>query len=411
MWSDVEHIRAFRMHVHHLDRPLPPGAWKEAAFIGFQNTPPGIWEIAAFQRMAGVTRAQLQQALINDRILLQAWSIRGVPLIFSSDDSAIFLTSLIPQADEQPWIYTEGLKTALDQLGLSFSALLAMLCACIDVLDTTTVVRKETLDQLLAAKMEPMLPLKQRALWRSPSPYDQTGKQQLGEAVVSFLLRPCAHLGKVVFGVREKQGPSFLSAHAWLKTLDPFVLNDPSLLVRRFLHAYGPSERSCFQKWLGSSARQAARLWEAGKEAMCAVTVMGKTRYLLREDLALWKQVPVSADRLQLLAAHDPYLELRDRDVILASPILQKKIWRIQGNLGAIVRAGAVIGCWQMHTQAERMQISMELFEDDLAQLRRQLCEEAEKLAAFMGRSLTKVTFVCDERKCEHAAIPDSPRF
>lgn len=42
MWSDEEHIRSFRMHAHHLDRMLPAGSLKEAAFIGFQNSPPGI---------------------------------------------------------------------------------------------------------------------------------------------------------------------------------------------------------------------------------------------------------------------------------------------------------------------------------------------------------------------------------
>lgn len=77
MWSDEEHIRSFRMHVHHLDRMLPAGSLKEAAFIGFQNSPPGIWEIAAFQRVEGITRTQLQQALIEERSLLQAGASAG----------------------------------------------------------------------------------------------------------------------------------------------------------------------------------------------------------------------------------------------------------------------------------------------------------------------------------------------
>lgn len=125
MWSDEEHIRSFRMHAHHLDRMLPAGSLKEAAFIGFQNSPPGIWEIAAFQRVEGITRTQLQQALIEERSLLQAWSIRGVPLVFPSEAVAVFLTSLIPQADERPWIYTDGLRAALTQLDLSFEELLS----------------------------------------------------------------------------------------------------------------------------------------------------------------------------------------------------------------------------------------------------------------------------------------------
>ena len=168
MWSDEEHIRSFRMHVHHLDRMLPAGSLKEAAFIGFQNSPPGIWEIAAFQRVEGITRTQLQQALIEERSLLQAWSIRGVPLVFPSEDVAVFLTSLIPQADEKPWIYTDGLRAALTQLDLSFEGLLSWLSACISMLDTAVIVRKEALDQRLASLMEPLLPPSRRALCARP---------------------------------------------------------------------------------------------------------------------------------------------------------------------------------------------------------------------------------------------------
>ena len=389
MWSDEEHIRSFRMHAHHLDRMLPAGSLKEAAFIGFQNSPPGIWEIAAFQRVEGIKRTQLQQALIEERSLLQAWSIRGVPLVFPSEDVAVFLTSLIPQADEKPWIYTDGLRAALTQLDLSFEELLSWLSACISMLDTAVIVRKEALDQRLASLMEPLLPPSRRALWRSPSPYDPKGKQLLGEAVVSFLLRPCAHMGKVVFGARQEEGVSFLSLRAWLPALDPLPPCDPSRLVRRFLHAYGPSDRHCFQKWLGGSTRQARRLWTGVEASLVEVEVMGKKRYLLREDLEEWKQAAPLTGKLQLLAAHDPYLELRDREVLLASSSLQKQVWRIQGNPGALLRDGAVIGSWRMRTQAERIQMTLTLFEAISAKECQRLCEEAEKLAAFLGRSLT----------------------
>ena len=74
-----------------------------------------------------------------------------MPLVFPSEAAAVFLTSLIPQADERPWIYTDGLRAALTQLDLSFEELLSWLSACISMLDTTVIVRKEALDQRLAS--------------------------------------------------------------------------------------------------------------------------------------------------------------------------------------------------------------------------------------------------------------------
>ena len=42
-------IRAYRLHAHHLDRPV---SLREAASCGFQNSPAGAWENAAFFRAA-----------------------------------------------------------------------------------------------------------------------------------------------------------------------------------------------------------------------------------------------------------------------------------------------------------------------------------------------------------------------
>ena len=50
--------------------------------------------------------------------------------------------------------------------------------------------------------MLPVLPAEKRDLWNQPSMYGSPDKQTVGGAVVSFLLRPCAFMGLVVFGRR-----------------------------------------------------------------------------------------------------------------------------------------------------------------------------------------------------------------
>ncbi|MFR2885991.1 MAG: DNA glycosylase AlkZ-like family protein [Merdibacter sp.] len=85
---------------------------------------------------------------------------------------------------------------------------------------------------------------------------------------------------------------------------------------------------------------------------------------------------------------HMIYLELRDREVLLASSSPETGVAH-SGQPGALLRDGAVIGSWRMRTQAERIQITLTLFEAISAKERQRFCEEAEKLAAFLGRSLT----------------------
>ena len=186
-----ESIRAFRVQAHHLDRKLPAGAEEAAASVcGFQNSPPGAWETALWNRVEGCTLQAAQSALYAEKRLLQAWSVRGVPLVFPASESGVFLAPLAAAAGETPWIYTRGIAAALDFLGMAFDELLPLVLRAAEYLETHTVARKEALDAALAEIVEAALPAEKLPLWRAPSMYGP--RQTVGGAVVSFLLRPCA---------------------------------------------------------------------------------------------------------------------------------------------------------------------------------------------------------------------------
>ena len=100
-----EQVRAHRLRAHHLDRRYPASRILEAAgACGLQNSPPGGWETALFQRLEGCSLPLLRDALYRDRALLQAWSIRGVPLVFPAGESGVFLSPLLAREGECPWI-------------------------------------------------------------------------------------------------------------------------------------------------------------------------------------------------------------------------------------------------------------------------------------------------------------------
>ena len=87
----VEQIRRFRLAVHHLDRvyanadiPAVVGA------CGMQNSPPGAWETALFNRVPGCSQAEMERLLYEEKVLLQAWSMRGAPLVFPASESRTF---------------------------------------------------------------------------------------------------------------------------------------------------------------------------------------------------------------------------------------------------------------------------------------------------------------------------------
>ena len=337
-------VLALRLRAHHLDRRLPAGSLAEAAgACGFQNSPPGAWETAAWARVEGCTREGLRQALYEEKSLLQAWSFRGAPVIFPAGEEGVFLFPLAAREGEEPWIYTRGIGLALDRLGLGFGELLPLAEQAAAALRGRELRSKEALDAFLAGEMEAGIPREKLPLWREPSMYGP--RQTVGGAVASFLLRPCAFRGLVVFGRREGRSPAFTAFSAWLGREPEETPDGDRELVRRFLRCFGPSTQAGLGEWLGASPRQAARLWAAAAEELAPVRFRGQTRYLLAEDLAR-AEGGDPGEGLLLLGPHDPYLDLRDRELILEDPARRRRVWQTVANPGVILRGGRIIGVW-----------------------------------------------------------------
>ena len=102
---------------------------------------------------------------------------------------------------------------------------------------------KEELDRFLAGRVRPLLPAGVQERWDAPSMYGRPDRQTVGMAAVSFLLRPCAFAGRVVFGRREGTSPTFTAPERWLGAPLPTAPDGGRKLVKKFLHCYGPAHR------------------------------------------------------------------------------------------------------------------------------------------------------------------------
>lgn len=381
-------IRSFRLRTHHLDRKIPlAGLCDAAGACGLQNSPPGAWETALFNRLEGCSLAYLHNALYKEKKLLQAWSYRGAPVVFPTSQSSIFLTPLLAQEGEEPWIYTTGITAALQAVQMSFDDLFVRTKKAVEQLDGQIIKSKETLDSTLAEIIERDLPMEKRPLWRMPSMYGQPDRQTVGGAAVSFLLRPCSFSSLVVFGQRQENFPTFTSFKYWIGHNPDHLPDGSKHLVRKFLHCYGPTTRDCFMNWLGCSLAQAKRLWNSITEEMEPVLVENKSRYILSSDRDCLLHSPSLEDTLVLLGAHDPYLDLRDRTIILENKSLHKFVWKTVANPGAILKNGRIIGIWKTKTRKDKIDISMNLFESVLPSEQTALHSLGEEYAAF--RQLT----------------------
>ena len=387
MELSARQIRSHRLRTHHLDQKYPFGELLAVAgTCGLQNSPPGAWETAAFCRLKNCTLPQLHQALYQKKELLQAWSIRGVPLIFPTADSDVFLSALIAQEGEEPWIYTKGIGLALDHLGISFSELLPLVESTAEYLEDHTIKSKEELDRVLAQLVAEQLPAQKQSLWNAPSMYGAPDRQTVGGAAVSFLLRPCSFKGLVVFGEREGISPTFTSPLRWLgHMLAPSAQG--AELARRFLHAYGPATPRAFAEWLGSTPAQAKRLWRQIEEELEPVTAAGKKAFILQSDRESFRCADTE-EALLLLGPHDPYLDIRDRAILLEDTAAQRQVWRTVGNPGVILKSGKIIGIWKTRIQREKLSVTTTLWQPLSAPEQRELERQIEGYASFCGLAL-----------------------
>lgn len=388
MELSARQIRAHRLRAHHLDQKYPFGELLTVAgTCGLQNSPPGAWETAAFCRLKNCTLPQLHQVLYQKKELLQAWSIRGVPLIFPTADSDIFLSALIAQEGEELWIYTKGIGLALDHLGMSFAELLPLVESAAEYLEDHTIKSKEELDRVLAQLVAEQLPAQKQSLWNAPSMYGSPDRQTVGGAAVSFLLRPCSFKGLVVFGEREGISPTFTSPLRWLGHKLVPSAQGTAELARRFLHAYGPATPRAFADWLGSTPAQAKRLWQQIEEELEPVTAAGKKAFILQSDRESFRRADTE-EALLLLGPHDPYLDIRDRAILLEDTAAQRQVWRTVGNPGVVLKGGKIIGIWKTRTQREKLSVSTTLWEPLSAPEQRELERQMEGYASFRGLAL-----------------------
>jgi len=377
-------IRNYRLRAHHLDRKIPMGGMMDAAGVcGLQNTPPGAWETSLFNRLDGCTLQALNDALYGKKTLLQAWGFRGVPVVFPTEQSGIFLTPLIAREGEQPWIYTLGITGALDYLQMTFDDLLSRIKVAIQYLDNHTIKSKETLDQTLANIILDDLPEDKQALWCAPSMYGNPEKQTVGGAAVSFLLRPCSVSSLVVFGERQGVSPTFTSYKNWVGHTPVSIADADKKLMRKFLHCYGPTTVDCFMNWLGCSVQQAHRLWNTIGDEIVPVQVEGKPCNMLAADMDSLLFAGSEEEKLILLGAHDPYLDMKDRTVILENQSFHKAVWKFVANPGAVLKGGRVIGTWKTKTPKDKLDVSITLWEPVWPSEQRQLERLAEEYAAF----------------------------
>ena len=95
---------------------------------------------------------------------------------------------------------------------------------------------------------------------------------------------------------------------------------------------------------------------------------------------------------MHLLAGHDPYLGLQDREIILNDKARQKQIWQNVSNPGAVLWQGEIVGMWKAIKKGKGLDMEIELW-GDADRLKGEIQDLAEGYALFEQRRINKFIF------------------
>jgi hypothetical protein len=154
-------------------------------------------------------------------------------------------------------------------------------------------------------------------------------------------------------------------------------------LATGYLTYLGPADVGEFAGYLEARRADVAEVWPEG---LAEVIVDGRRRWLPEDQLDLLCSAP-APDIVRLLGPFDPYLQARDRDLIVPDKSVHKVLWPVLGRPGVLFVGGEVVGTWRTKTSGSKIAITVDGFAPLPPKVWKQVEAEAERVAAARGAS------------------------
>ena len=162
------------------------------------------------------------------------------------------------------------------------------------------------------------------------------------------------------------------------KKPDPKALRT---LASTYLRLLGPATPAEFAGYLEARRADVAQYWP---DDLVEVSVDGKKSFLAESEMDALTSAP-AADLVRLLGPFDPYLQARDRGLIVPDKSMYKVLWPVLGRPGALFVDGEVAGTWRTKSSGKKATITVEAFGSLRPAVWKKIDVEAERVATARG--------------------------
>jgi hypothetical protein len=356
---DRAHVMAYRMRALGLatrgsERPgdLP------VLDVGIQEYTPGSVQVA----LAARTTADFE----DDRLIM-VWAARGAPHLLRRADLATMVKQLWPvsDADASARINSaqipDGVKLGIEAFRVTASAFREVLDGPMPRGEVSTEVSK-----------------------RVPRSLTYDCRTCKARHIAGNVWQHSGLAGGVEVVSRGKD-----AMLAPIKKAPPQPTKNAGIgdLITTYLRYFGPATPLEVGKYLGSTTAEMKKVWPSG---VTKITADGREAWLPESAVEeLTSAARVSGVRL--IPPMDPFLQARDRDLLVPDRAHQKEVWRVLGNPGAVLVDGEVAGVWRAKMAGrKRVDLTVTQFTRLSATHRKKL--ETESAEVARGRGVADVT-------------------
>ncbi len=364
---DRRRVLDYRIAAHGLHRGARDPADLDVLDLGVQETNVGSARLALAARLpAGYVDP------LADPALTLLWSLRGAPHLHRTADLPALATALWPLSDADAVARLAAERAALKAAGIggleAFTAVAEALREAVDGRPTT----------------------------KGEASHGVTTRLS---AAYSYDCRSCTatHVYGGLFQLVGLPAGVRLDPGAATTTLLPVADRPPipgaaagtDALLRAYLRLHGPSTPAVAAGYLGSKKTSVRPAWP---DDLVEVSVDGQQTWIAQDRADALLDAEPAAGVTRLLPPYDPFLQARDRDLLVPDEAHRKQLWRILANPGAVLADGELRGTWRAKVGAKgRVDVTVTPFAPLAARTRTAIDAEAERVASVRGAADVRV--------------------
>lgn len=365
MTVDRQQVLAYRAFVQGLHRDTHAVGELQVLDLGVQDTPPGSADHALANRLPSPV-----PAASNTTGLITTWSARGAPHVHRQDDLVPLSRALWPWSDDDALARLDTSSGPVRLTGMPARQALRLVAEQIaDIV--TRPMPKGDVSTALTSRVSAVMTVDCRRCQATH--------------IVETLFRTSVLPAGISFAPRERV-VTFVPVPGW-----PGVPNEAAGvddLVTTYLLLLGPATPDDVAAFLGTRTTELRSQWPG---ELAEVEVAGKTRWMPEAMIDTFS-APPDPPPVRLLPPSDPWLQARDRDLIVPNRDHQKTLWPILGRPGALLVDGEVAGTWRARKRGQRLDVTIQPFGRLSASQRGLIDDEAALLAQVRGVADAAVT-------------------